>query len=202
MCHQFQIPTLSEIKKYLINDLKLPLVEPTTSLPENINVFPKNQVPVLLYQNEQLLLKSKSWGYPSPFNHQKVVFNARIEHFFEKKPSMWDQSFAKSRCLIITKQFFESSRQTYTASNGHRYHENFGFLNPNEPLTMIAGIYHDDHFSMVTTKPNSIMAPIHNRMPLIIQSSELRQWLFQNFTSLIDRHEIDLVVRQTPHDMR
>lgn len=40
------------------------------------------------------------------------------------------------------------------------------------------------------------MAPIHNRMPLIITPSELRQWLFQNFTSLVDRKNIPLQVEK------
>ncbi len=61
---------------------------------------------------------------------------------------------------------------------------------------MIAGIYKKDQFSMVTTEPNSIMAPIHNRMPLIITPSELRQWLFQNFTSLVNRKNIPLQVEK------
>ena len=64
---------------------------------------------------------------------------------------------------------------------------------------MIAGIYDQNNFAMVTTNPNSAMAPIHNRMPLVIEPSELRRWLFQNFTSLIDRQNISLSVQKQPH---
>jgi putative SOS response-associated peptidase YedK len=52
---------------------------------------------------------------------------------------------------------------------------------------------------MVTTDPNSDMRPIHNRMPLVIEPSELRRWLFQNFTSLINRDSISLFVQKQPH---
>lgn len=52
---------------------------------------------------------------------------------------------------------------------------------------------------MVTTAPNKDIAPIHNRMPLIIEPGELRRWLFQNFTSLVDRSNIDLKVQKEPH---
>ncbi|WEV36712.1 SOS response-associated peptidase family protein [Lactobacillus sp. ESL0677] len=197
MCNQFQLPNLAEIKKYLVSDLNLPLTEPAVNLPQNQAVFPKKDAPVLLYQNSQLQLVPKSWGYPSPVDNKKVIFNARVERFFENKPSMWDSSFAKSRCIIITKQFWESGHQTY-AVNGHTYHERYSFRDPNASLTLIAGIYQDDHFSMVTTKPNADMAPIHDRMPLIITAAELRRWLFQNFTSLIDRSQLPLAVKKMP----
>ena len=97
MCNQFQLPTLADIKKYLVNDLNLPLIEPDKNLPQNQAVFPKGAASVLLYQNDQLQLQAKAWGYPSPFDHQKVLFNARVERFFEQKKSMWDSSFAKYR---------------------------------------------------------------------------------------------------------
>ena len=63
---------------------------------------------------------------------------------------------------------------------------------------MIAGIYDQDDFAMVTTKPNKVMAPVHDRMPLVLNASELRQWLFQNFTSLLDRSSFDLSRIQLP----
>ena len=66
----------------------------------------------------------------------------------------------------------------------------------NQPLTLIAGIYDQDYFSMVTTAPNKDMAPIHNRMPLVVMPNELRRWLFQNFTSLIDRKSVDLQIEK------
>ncbi|MCT6891351.1 MAG: SOS response-associated peptidase family protein, partial [Lactobacillus sp.] len=117
MCNQFQLPSLAEIKKYLANDLNLPLIEPASNLPQNQNIFPKGIAPVLVYTDNQLQLLPKSWGYPSPYDHKKVVFNARVERFFEEKHSMWDSSFAKSRCIIIASQFFESGHDTYEAGN-------------------------------------------------------------------------------------
>ena len=192
MCNQFQLPSLAEIKKYLANDLNLPLIKPASNLPQNQNIFPKGIAPVLVYTDNQLQLLPKSWGYPSPYDHKKVVFNARVERFFEEKHSMWDSSFAKSRCIIIASQFFESGHDTYEAGNEHRYHERFSFKNANAALTLIAGIYQKDYFSMVTTKPNASYAPVHDRMPLVLQAAELRQWLFQNFSSLVDRSQLSL----------
>jgi putative SOS response-associated peptidase YedK len=178
MCNHFQLAPLSETKKYLL-DLGLPLQAPKFTQ-EELAIFPKKTAPVLLYADDKLQLGPKSWGFPSPYNEKQVIFNARIERFYEKRPSMWDDSFARKRCLIVARSFFEKKGQA-----------TYSFSGP-EPLTLIAGIYQDDHFSMVTTKPNQIMAPIHDRMPLVIAPSELRRWLFQNFTSLIDRSTFPL----------
>ncbi len=199
MCNQFKTPTLSEMQHYLKADLGLPLITPNFKLEQEKDVFPNNEAPVLLYQNNKLQLVNKKWGYPSPVDDKKPIFNARIERFYEAKPSMWDKSFAKQRCLIIAKEFFESSKKTYQAKNGRTYHERYIFKNPAAPLTLIAAIYDQDHFSMVTTAPNQAMKPIHNRMPLVIAPNELRKWLFQNFTSLIDRQYFALSVTHQPH---
>lgn len=66
-------------------------------------------------------------------------------------------------------------------------------------MTLIAGIYQGDDFSMVTTASNSTVLPVHERMPLVLKPSELRRWLFQNFTSLLNRSEYNLVRHQLPH---
>lgn len=192
MCHQFTHPSLKEISAYL-KGLNLPLVQPNFTMPEH-EVFPKQKAAVLLYQDEQLQLCQKNWGYPS-FNKQ-VLFNARIERFYEKKPSMWDKSFARQRCIIITKKFYENSSEYYLGKNQKKYRKQYSFTS-NYPLTLIAGIYEQDHFAMVTTSPNKIMQPIHDRMPLVLSPNEIRRWLFQNFTSLIDRANFDLNVFET-----
>lgn len=196
MCHQFRLPALYEISQYLKHDLNLPLVKPTFNS-EAGDIFPGKTAPVLLYQNNQLQLAQKTWGYPS-LKDNKPLFNARIERFYEAKPSMWDKSFARQRCIIITSEFFEYSKKTYSVGD-KKYHESFSFSDREHPLTLIAGIYDQNHFAMVTTEPNQEMAPIHNRMPLVIKPEELRHWLFQNFTDLIDRQNFKLQVKQLPH---
>ncbi|MCH3904855.1 MAG: SOS response-associated peptidase [Lactobacillus sp.] len=187
MCHHFTLPELKLIRQYLLNDLNLPLVE--TALPAMPReIFPKGLAPVLLYQNNKLQLVPKVWGYPNPRKPKQVIFNARIERFFESRPSMWDQSFARQRCLILAQNFYETDR------NKH----NYSFTMPNQPLTLIAGIYDGDHFAMVTTEPNSTMVSVHNRMPLVLEPAELRRWLFQNFTNLINRQTTPLAKQQLP----
>lgn len=201
MCNHFHLPDLKKIKQYLTVDLNLPLDQ--ENLPEisKFDVFPNQPAPVLLYQDQKLHLVMKNWGYPSPVDASKVLFNARIERFYESTPSMWDQSFARQRCIILVDEFFEYGKKTYTAANGRKYKEQYGFTT-NNPITLIAGIYEQNNFSMVTTAPNQDMIKVHDRMPLIIQPDELRRWLFQNFTSLIDRENIKLSSKLMPKNKR
>lgn len=196
MCHHFTLPPLRQIQHYLKTDLQLPLT--SSPLPAlDPEIFPKSLAPVLLYDHHQLHLVPKRWGYPGRRPGQ-VIFNARVERFFQTRPSMWDQSFARQRCLIIAQQFYEYGQKTYQTQAGRRRHQEFSFASPHAPVTLIAGIYDQDHFAMVTTEPNAVMAPIHNRMPLVIEPSELRRWLFQNFTNLINRQDTPLSRQQLP----
>lgn len=187
------MPSLKEIKTYLTTDLKLPLIVPK-NIEEKFSavtqIYPKSSSLVMLYSNNELKLVEKKWGYPSPFQKNRVLYNARIERFYEEKPSMWDNSFARQRCIILANEFWESSKQTYLASNNQTYHEHSSFTAKEEPMTLIAGIYQGDDFSM---------ACVHERMPLVLKPSELRRWLFQNFTSLLNRSEYNLARHQLPH---
>lgn len=198
MCNHFRLPDLKKIKQYLTADLALPLDQKNLPKIKNQDVFPNQTAPVLLYQDQKLQLVTKNWGYASPIDAKKPLFNARIERFYETQPSMWDKSFARRRCIILSDEFFEYGKKKYTTQNGKQYHEVYGFKT-NHPITMIAGIYEQDNFSMVTTVPNQDMVKIHDRMPLIIEPDELRRWLFQNFTSLIDRKNIELNLTKQPH---
>ncbi|WP_297815243.1 SOS response-associated peptidase family protein [uncultured Lactobacillus sp.] len=201
MCNHYQLPTLKEIERYLKGDLHLPLIAPSfekQKFDKPLEIYPKSAALVLLYQDDKLQIVPKKWGYPSPFKDNQVLFNARVERFYEAKKSMWDTSFARRRCIILASQFFEAGKQTYTTSQNKTYHQQFSFKEKDTPLTMIAGIYDQDDFAMVTTKPNKVMAPVHDRMPLVLNASELRQWLFQNFTSLLDRSSFDLSRIQLP----
>lgn len=198
MCNHFRLPDLKKIKEYLTADLNLPLDEKNLPAIKNLDIFPNQAAPVLLYQGQKLQLVMKNWGYPSPVDAQKPLFNARIERFYETKPSMWDQSFAQQRCIILADKFFEYGKKTYTTVNGRKHKEQYGFTT-NNPITLIAGIYDQNNFSMVTTAPNQDMIKIHDRMPLVIEPQELRRWLFQNFTSLIKRDNIHLNLIKQPH---
>jgi putative SOS response-associated peptidase YedK len=61
----------------------------------------------------------------------------------------------------------------------------------------LAAIYTDDHFSIMTTAPNSTVEPIHDRMPVVLDQSELDIWLYGDYASLFDRSKTLLRAAKT-----
>ena len=200
MCSHFTIRNMQQTINFLIKQ-GLPVVAKIPGEEEDfpLEVFPKTQTPVLLYENDQLLLKPLSFGYPNPFDEKKPpIFNARIERFYSEKPSMWDESFARKRCLIVAERFFEShpKETILNEKTGRKKKQQYEFKLAEADLFYMAGIYEDDHFAIVTTEPNAEITPYHDLMPLVLQPDEIRTWLFQNFTPLVDRENISLNIKK------
>lgn len=80
MCNQFRLPNLKQIQQYLKSDLDLPLVTPNFDIQAQ-DIFPKQVAPVLLYQNGQLQLSNKKWGYPSPVDPKSHYLTLELSDF-------------------------------------------------------------------------------------------------------------------------
>jgi putative SOS response-associated peptidase YedK len=87
--------------------------------------------------------------------------------------------------------FYEWKKITVTADTRRRMKERvekqpFCFRMKDERMFMFAGIFsvwrnnrgeEFPSFAIVTTEPNELMKPIHNRMPVILQEKDFEQWL-------------------------
>ena len=131
------------------------------------------------------------WGLiPSWAKDPKIGFqciNAKAETVAEK-PS-FRSAFKKRRCLVVATGFYEWQVQGRTKQPmwiGLRSRRPFAFAGlwehwkpaEGEPL---------ETCTIITTEPNDLMAPIHNRMPVILAPASYDQWLdptFQHIESL------------------
>ncbi len=110
------------------------------------------------------------WGYHLP--NGKLVFNTRSETAAEKP--MFADGMRQRRCLIPAARYFEWER---TASGKTKYaiapKEGAGFF--------LAGIYRLEEgkpvFSILTRSPSKDIAFIHDRMPVILPSKVINDWL-------------------------
>lgn len=117
------------------------------------------------------------WGF-TPEWSTKPVFNTRIESALNGS-AMWRDAFRDGRCVIPAVAFFEphgtetepSPRTGRSMKRQYRFDATDGF-----PLLM-AGLRQGDRCSIVTTKPNRWMEPIHDRMPLLLRFDEVEAWL-------------------------
>lgn len=149
------------------------------------DLCPGKYIPVLIHDQQRLLLTSMKWGYTLK-NQSQVVINARCESLFEKK--MFKEDILYHRCLIPVNGFYERDQ----------HHREFTFEKSHHHFFYLAGIYREREKEVViiTTKANHVMSPIHSRMPLIIDNQDMRKWLFSSryIESLLQRNDEDLEI--------
>jgi len=117
------------------------------------------------------------WGFAPPWAKAKppgkLLINARAETITEKP--MFREAFKKRRCLVPVDGFYEWSKEK---NQYYFYLQNrnpFGLAGIYEP-DIAAGTAHPS-FVIITINPNELIAPLHNRMPLIIPADKQHLWL-------------------------
>ena len=160
-----------------------PITIPKDKLTPNYNVAPTQHVPVITNRAPNQI-ELFEWGLV-PFwskdgKNTARMINARAEGILAK-PS-FRKPIRERRCLVIGDSFYEWRREG-KEKQPFRIQPSNG-----EPL-VLAGLWEywrdktDETkekrtFSIITTEPNAEMAPIHNRMPVLLNSPGLREaWL-------------------------
>ena len=107
------------------------------------------------------------WGFQG-FDRGKLLINARAESVLER-PTFAD-SFRARRCAMPAAGFYEWDRKK----------EKVIFTVPERPLLYLAGIFRpygsELRFVVLTREANASMAPVHDRMPLILDREEVEAW--------------------------
>lgn len=68
----------------------------------------------------------------------------------------------------------------------------YRFRLPGARAFLLGAVQTDGRFSVVTTAANADVAPVHNRMPLVLGPGESNIWLGPEFARLADRSHIAL----------
>ena len=139
------------------------------------NIAPTAPILVIRSDGYERSASVMSWGFTfrsrSGSGSSRPLFNARSETLGQR-PS-FRAAFAERRCLIPANGFYEwrSDGGGKTPMWIHR---------PDERPFAFAGIYNarpNETGSVITCEPNSLMSPIHNRMPVILSAEQYDQWL-------------------------
>jgi putative SOS response-associated peptidase YedK len=146
-------------------------------------IFPTNQVPLLIGDNKEPTPVLSTWGFPK-FNSKGVIINARSETAFEKKT--FRESLVNRRCIIPSSGFYEWDSEK----------RKFLFKLEGSGALYMAGIYNiyqdELRFVILTTEANESMRDVHNRMPLVIPRNEIDTWI------LDDKATNDIIHRVPP----
>ncbi len=124
--------------------------------------------------------RTMSWGFRRSFapkvkGHAPVmrtIVNSREDKLGGRT---WKKAFTERRCIVPAASFFE-----WVDSGGKKVP--LRFSRPGDEWIWIAGIWEDnkDHgecFSMITTEPNAVLEPVHDRMPAVLQDSQVTPFL-------------------------
>ena len=138
------------------------------------DIHPGDTAPVITAAGDQggsLRACRQKWGYPGP-GGKGLVFNARSESVFEKR--MFRDSESQRRAAVPVSWFYEWNKNK----------EKFTFTKEGSRILFLAGFYgryeDGDRFVILTTQANASMAPVHSRMPLVLEREQVREWILDS----------------------
>jgi putative SOS response-associated peptidase YedK len=151
-------------------------------LPPRYNIAPSQPVAVIPNTGENTLTMYK-WGLIPSWSKDPSIgdrmINARAETLAEK-PS-FRNAFRRRRCLVLSDGFYEWKQNPGSKSK----QPVFIRLNNGHPFAF-AGLWEIwkspdgseiRSCTIITTQPNSLLLPIHNRMPVILPPETYQIWL-------------------------
>jgi putative SOS response-associated peptidase YedK len=172
MCGRYTLAKRrEEIARIFQTAIDFPLVE-------RFNVAPSQGVLTIKLLNDARQASLLQWGLiPSWSNdpsHGQI--NARAESV-ATKPA-FRNAFKASRCLIVADGFYEWLK------TGKARHPYFFRMKDEHPFAFAGLCEHwqrndavIDSCALITTEPNSVVEPIHNRMPAILLPANYDRWL-------------------------
>ena len=150
----------------------------------NYNLAPTQRSPIVLVRAGERSVELfqwslvPSWAKSIEAAAKYSLINARGEEIAEKRS--YAQPFRRRRCVVPLSGFFEWK-------HGGARKRPFAIHRTDRGLLSVAGVWerwqpegHPDPlhtFSIVTTRANTLMADIHDRMPVILAEHDLHLWL-------------------------
>lgn len=123
-----------------------------------------------------------TWGLLNPWsrdsNRAAMQINAKAETLDQSR--VFREPFQKRRCLVPADGFFE-----WTGAKTSR--QPIWYHRPEGGLILFAGLYDwwkpakdgdwQATFTIITTEPNELIRPIHDRMPVVLEGDGADRWL-------------------------
>jgi putative SOS response-associated peptidase YedK len=179
MCGRYAITTAPEAIRRLFG-----ITGPTPNFAAHYNAAPGLELPVVRRdpKSGERVLGTLLWGLiPYWAKDRKIAWkmiNARGETV--KTAPAFKSAYVKRRCLVPADAFYEwkkagKAKQPYAIAMGDR-----------QPFAL-AGLWENwkdkasgqwlRTFTIVTTAPNALVAPLHDRMPVILAPAAYERWL-------------------------
>lgn len=162
------------------------------------NAAPMQKLPVVAARGGALTVQRMQWWLVPHWSKEPVTefstFNAKCETL--EKSRLFSPYYKGSRCLVPADAFYEWKKSVVTKKPGGgsrevpEKHPMCIRLKSEEPF-MFAGLFSVwtgekkeaelASFTIITTSPNELLAPIHNRMPVILTEKDYDRWLDRDY---------------------
>lgn len=130
------------------------------------NVAPGQRSPVVHLQEGKPVLVDASWGAPRPSGG--LVINARSET--ADRTAMFRDAFRWGRCLVPADGFLEWRKE-------NSVNQPYLFKREDGKLFVMAGLLEEGRYVVLTRDSEEEVAEIHDRMPVLLDDADARQWL-------------------------
>jgi len=173
MCGRYTIIDLSRF-----TDLFPWIRQPETPAPARYNVCPSQDIPIVA-NTPQPKIDFAQWGLVPSWGGgaARPLINARSETLATKRT--FKDALRKRRCLVPADGFYEW-KTTPTGQRCPIYFrlksgKPFAFAGLWEPTRLGADL--SKTATIITTNSNSLIEPIHDRMPVILMEEDYQRWL-------------------------
>lgn len=166
------------------------------------NIAPTQTIYAFLMQDGERMGARVQWGFLPRWSRHPAEgpINARAEKL--ASGPYFEYAFRRQRCLIPADVFYEWKRVA-----GTRKKQPYAFRRPNGAPWLFAGLWDEwiegdqgdrriMSCAIITTSANATVAPVHDRMPLILDPSDYDAWLDRS--TPVD--ELQSLLRPAPDD--
>lgn len=142
------------------------------------NAAPSETLWLLRAGADRRIIAPAVWGYLAS---GRPLINVRGEKI--GLGASFREAFASRRCGVICDGFFEWNRR----------HQPTWFHRADGGLLILGGLYQRPpaaselpRFTILTTRPNPLVAAVHDRMPLVVPTERIDDWLHDEAARVID----------------
>ena len=149
-------------------------------LPPRYNVAPSQAVPIVIARDGGRQIVMAKWGFhPAWMKSSKLApINAKAETVAGSR--MFLEAVQRGRCLVPADGFYE-----WSPVPGQKPKQPYYVKLKGGGLFAFAGLYTPPDArsgapatcTIITTAPNELLAPIHNRMPAILEPGDEGRWV-------------------------
>jgi putative SOS response-associated peptidase YedK len=183
MCGRFALANIGRLSLHFNVDISVEDLTP------RFNVAPLQRIPVIVGTSQGHAVRWMRWGYPparrAGEDAMPPPINARMETVLDRP--LFRQAVTFRRCLIPADGFYEWQSMPGTKSSQPYY-----VRLKTGAMFAFAGLFAESRdeegrslpgCAILTTTPNALIAPLHHRMPAILERSREIDWLDPNLTA-------------------